>query len=63
MTHQRTRRAFLKQCLGSLAVSTIAVSDKSLARQSDNTAQLKVKPGRGYHETEHIRAYYQKANF
>ena len=63
MTHQRTRREFLKQCFGSLAVSTITVSDKSLAQQSGNAPRLKVKAGRGYHETEHIRAYYQKVNF
>ena len=63
MAHQQTRRNFLKQCLGSMAVSSIMVSGKTVAQSTAKVPEVKHKPQRGYHETEHIRSYYQKTNF
>ncbi len=60
-TPDRSRRSFLKAApLGALAVVAAPAQGESPA-PAPATAQPQVK--RGYHETEHIRRYYQSAAY
>jgi hypothetical protein len=56
------RRSFLKAApLGALAV--VAASPASAEAPATAAAPAQPKAKRGYHETEHIRRYYQTAAY
>ena len=60
--HLRTRRAFLKAApLGALALvaGDVAAADTAVAAPAPAPATA----SKGYHETEHIRRYYQTAAY
>jgi hypothetical protein len=62
-----SRRGFLRRIallggaggLATLAVDTVTAAETAAAADADVPTTAK----RGYHETDHIRTYYQKADF
>ncbi len=64
--NRSSRRVFLKKTVTSLSAGLLALgSHRALAekkphRPNENTPTPETQ---GYHETEHIKTYYQKARF
>ncbi|WP_198246207.1 formate dehydrogenase [methane-oxidizing endosymbiont of Gigantopelta aegis] len=56
------RRQFFKTLIGaSAATSVLTLTSSKAKNQSPPTTQT--MPSQGYHETQHIRDYYNKINF
>lgn len=64
--NRSSRRCFLKKTVTSLSAGLLALgshqalAEKKPYRPNDNTLTPETQ---GYHETEHIKTYYQKARF
>jgi hypothetical protein len=65
----KSRRQFLRQLaifggaggIGTLAARAVAATETEAA--ADAGVQTQTPSKRGYHETDHIRSYYAKADF
>lgn len=62
-----SRRGFLRQIAllgGAGGLATLAANTVTATQSAPATAADDPKPAkRGYHETDHIRTYYEKADF
>lgn len=63
MLHRKSRRTFLKGLLGTFAASGVSVTAKAKVNDVQGAMAAQTPEKRGYHETEHIRDYYNKVNF
>ena len=63
MTSKNSRRVFFKALLGSTTAAVVLNSKLSSAQAEKSKKTTPVKKQSGYHETQHIRDYYNKINF
>lgn len=63
MLHRKSRRTFIKGLLGAAAAVGVPVAVKAAAEDAFDVKAADTATKRGYHETDHIRDYYNKVNF
>jgi hypothetical protein len=61
MKVENNRRHFFKQLLGTSAALGVLSAAPSQAQKT--ATKTEEKTSKGYHETDHVRDYYQKINF